>query len=69
MARVLKNRFPFHRMTIEADGNAGQFLFVGSGQKSYFWAGCITSDSNVATISGAATLRKLAYAILKEVGK
>lgn len=45
---------------------APEIMFVACGKLSYVWVG---DGQCFATISGAATLRKLARAILAEVGE
>lgn len=67
MARVVKNKEPHHALTIK-DDNGLNVVLVRGGTRAYLWA-----DGNhnrlVNTVSGVKTLRALAKAILKEVGK
>ena len=47
----------------------GEVILVRGGKRAYLWfEGDLAETSNVGSLSGAATLRRLARAILKEVG-
>jgi hypothetical protein len=68
MARIIRTKDKDHRLTISADhGDGGQVLVVRGGGEAYLWAGRPTG--HVITVSGVTVLRKLARAILAEVGK
>jgi len=65
-SKVVKNQEKSHRITIKCDHRDGEIILIGGKQRAYLWIG---SGGTCAThLSGAATLRKLAKAILAEVG-
>jgi hypothetical protein len=64
--KVIPNKEKSHRITIKCDHRNGEIILVGGGRNAYLWIG---SEGTCAThLSGRATLRKLAKAILAEVG-
>lgn len=63
-ARCTRCRNGSHVLHLHRRG--GEFIVVGGGRRAYLWAGA--ADGSVATLSGVATLRKVAKAILQEVG-
>jgi hypothetical protein len=69
MARQVKNADKWHTFTMHQPiaGRTAELMLVGYGKRSYLWAGNI-GGKECSYFSGTATLRKLAYAILKEVG-
>jgi hypothetical protein len=70
MARIKKTKDSWHRLTVKGD-NRGELLVVRGGRRAYLWIGNRPEESSpyCVTFSGSLTLRKLAYAILAEVGK
>jgi hypothetical protein len=64
MARVIKNQENWHRITIKGDRN-GDVTLVGAGRNAYL--SCHGGDEKHVSVSGSATLRKLAHAILRTV--
>lgn len=70
MARQARVQQPSqHRIRIRDDGDDGELLLVRGGQSAYLWAGPDKGGGYISIISGPATLRALARAILKEVPK
>lgn len=65
MAKLLKPTKTYHRLYIKADGD-GSLTLVGGKKLAYFG---VNAPKGYAIFSGAATLRKLAQAILDEVGE
>ena len=69
MARVVRNQEDYHALTIRGDENDGRtsakLTLVMGGRLAYVAAAC--NDNGMAFISGPATLRALAKAILREV--
>lgn len=66
MARVIKNEAKWHRITIKGDRGAGDVTLVGTGRNAYLSCHGDVISRHV-SVSGRATLRKLAQAILREV--
>lgn len=64
MSRVT-NSEKGHVITLAGDMNRGELLLVKGGRNAYLWVG---DRDVVITFSGPSTLRKLATAILNEVG-
>jgi hypothetical protein len=69
MARQVKNREKWHSFTMRQriGEGIGELTLVGKGKRAYLWAGRV-EGGRCEFFSGAATLRKLARAILKELG-
>lgn len=66
MARILKNEYNDHAITIGGDGDDGELLLVKGKRHGFIWCG--RKNERPMIFSGPATLRKLAKAILAEVG-
>jgi hypothetical protein len=75
MTRQIKNEESWHKFTMRThhtDGALTELVLTGSGKAAYIWIGVKENEDanwNSGYVSGRKTLRKLAYAILKEVGK
>ena len=74
MARIRKTKKSYHRLTVEGDRKTGELILVRGGRYAYLWVGDgrdenPTNPRACVTFCGSLTLRKLAYAILAEVGK
>lgn len=74
MARIKKTNESWHSLTVEGDRKRGELIIVRGGRNAYLWIGDARDENTdhpreCVTISGGATLRKLARAILAEVGK
>lgn len=68
MARIKKSKEAWHRIVVETDRKDGEVLLVRGGKRAYLWAGRSGPESfGCVTVSGTATLRKLAQAILAEI--
>jgi hypothetical protein len=66
MARIRKTQDKDnHILEIIGDRDEGRLFLVRGGKRAYLWAG----EASLVTVSGVVTLRKLAQAILAEVGK
>lgn len=65
-SRVVKPKEKHHVFQIRSD-HGDDVILVGSGKRAYLWAGA-KPQHGCTTVSGPATLRALAKAILKEVG-
>jgi hypothetical protein len=66
MARVIKGE-KHHRITIRGDHGGEVDVVKGGKRRAYLWTG--HPEGKVVTVSGEKTLRKLALAILAEVGQ
>lgn len=67
MARACKPRDPSHAIHVKGDKGGHIDLVKGGPRLAYLWVGD-ARGSYVATFSGENALRKLAKAILREVG-
>ena len=63
MARIIKPTFG-QAFCMRADFDEGTLSLVKGGKRAYLWI----DNGRVATFAGAGALRKLAHAILAEVG-
>lgn len=69
MSRVKRNHDMWHKLTVRDDGNRADCILVTGGRMAYLWIGKDNfTEGGCLTFSGAATLRRLAKEILKEVG-
>ena len=66
MARVMKGD-KHHRIAIRGDNGGEVDVVIGGKRRAYLWVG--HPEGKVVTVSGEKTLRKLALAILAEVGR
>lgn len=64
MARIVKNQEKWHKLTIK-DRYGGDLVLMGAGRQTTvsIWP---NKENNFAYFAGAKTLRRLAYAILRE---
>ena len=60
----MKSSYGYQR---RSDFNDGEFLLVRGAARAFLWAGPRHGDGGVWTLSGPASLRRLAKAILAEV--
>ena len=66
--KITKNQDRWHKITLRADSHEDdRVVLVGGGKRAYLWAQG-HRNGGIVHISGAATLRALAKAILEEVG-
>ncbi len=66
---VIPNEEKWHEITVQDDNSNGRLVLVKGGKRAYLWSKSTThADGGVITVSGPKTLKKLAKAILKEVG-
>ena len=70
MARLVKPKEKFHMITLQQPfgDHVGELTLVGTGKRSYLWSGSV-EGGRCQIFSGVVALRKLAKAILKEVGE
>jgi len=69
MSRIRKAVEDHHAIVLGSDiGDEGEMMLVKGGRMAYLWVGPERGRDGIYTFSGAVALRKLAKAILEEVG-
>lgn len=66
--RQIKTESKVHRFRAIDDCKDGEIVLVSGKKQAYLWVK-VNAEHGVVTFTGAATLRKLAKAILQEVGQ
>lgn len=68
MARVCRTKNKNAALAVRIDNGRGSLELIRGGRRAYLWAHTERADG-LLSISGEATLRRLAKAILAEVGE